>query len=32
MEGKELPDTFMNSDKSLDEILAFMSGNSENYA
>ena len=27
MEGKELLDAFMNSDKSLDEIFAFMSGN-----
>ena len=32
MEGKEIPDMFMNSDKSLDVILVFMSGNSENYA
>jgi hypothetical protein len=29
MEGKELLDAFMNSDKCLDEILAFMSGDSE---
>lgn len=28
MEGKELLDAFMNSDKSLEEILAFMNENS----
>lgn len=32
MEGKELLDAFVNSDKSLEEILAFMNGNSENEA
>lgn len=30
MEGKELLDAFVNSDKSLEEILAFMNGNGEN--
>lgn len=29
MEGKELLDAFVNSDKNLDEILDFMNGNSE---
>lgn len=29
MEGKELLNAFVNSDKSLEEILAFMNGNSE---
>lgn len=29
MEGEELLGAFMNSDKSLDEILAFMNGNCE---
>ncbi len=32
LEGKELLDAFINSDKSLDEILAFMSGVNENEA
>ena len=31
-EGKELLDAFMNSDKSLDEIIAFLSGNSDGGA
>lgn len=32
MQGKELYDAFLNSDKSLDEILAFMSGKSDDIA
>lgn len=32
MEGKELLDAFVNSDKSLEEILAFMNGNNEDEA
>lgn len=30
LQGKELLDAFMSSNKSLDEILAFMNGKSEN--
>jgi len=30
LQGKELLNAFMNSDKSLDEILSFMNGKSEN--
>lgn len=32
MEGKELLDAFMNSDKNLDEILVFMNENSKDQA
>ena len=31
MEGKELLNAFINSEKSLDEILAFMNGNNEDH-
>ncbi len=32
LQGKELVNAFVNSDKSLDEILAFMSGKNEDNA
>lgn len=32
LQGKELLNAFMNSDKSLNEILEFMNGNGENEA